>query len=79
VAIARALVHRPAAVIADEPTGNLDSGNAAAVVELMARLNRELGTTFLLASHDPALVARAPRRIRLSDGRIVEDSAGGPA
>ena len=79
VAIARALVHRPAAVIADEPTGNLDSGNAAAVVELMARLNRELGTTFLLASHDPALVERAARRIRLSDGRIVEDSAGGPA
>jgi putative ABC transport system ATP-binding protein len=79
VAIARALVHRPAAVVADEPTGNLDSGNAAAMVELMARLNRELGTTFLLASHDPALVERAPRRIRLSDGRVVEDGAGGAA
>ncbi len=79
VAIARALVHRPAAVVADEPTGNLDSGNAAAMVELMARLNRELGTTFLLASHDPALVERAPRRIRLCDGRVVEDGAGGAA
>jgi len=76
VAIARALVHRPAAVIADEPTGNLDSANAAAMVELMARLNRELGTTFLLASHDPALIERAPRRIRLTDGRIAEDSGG---
>ncbi len=78
VAIARALVHRPAAVIADEPTGNLDSANAAAMVELMARLNRELGTTFLLASHDPALIERAPRRIRLTDGRISEDSGGAP-
>ena len=77
VAIARALVHRPAAVIADEPTGNLDSANAAAMVDLMARLNRELGTTFLLASHDPALIERAPRRIRLVDGRVAEDRAGG--
>jgi putative ABC transport system ATP-binding protein len=79
VAIARALVHRPAAVLADEPTGNLDSGNAAAVVELMARLNRELGTTFVLASHDPALISRAPRQIRLADGLVLEDRRGGPA
>ncbi len=79
VAIARALVHRPAAVIADEPTGNLDSANARAVVELMARLNRELGTTFVLASHDPLLVERAERRIRLSDGRVVEDARRGAA
>jgi putative ABC transport system ATP-binding protein len=79
VAIARALVHRPAAVLADEPTGNLDSATSAAVVELMARLNGELGTTFVIASHDPALVARAPRRLRLADGRIVEDARGGGA
>jgi len=76
VAIARALVHRPAAVIADEPTGNLDSANAAAMIELMARMNRQLGTTFLLASHDPALIERAPRRIRLTDGRVAEDTGG---
>jgi putative ABC transport system ATP-binding protein len=75
VAIARALVHRPAAVLADEPTGNLDSATAASVVELMAALNRDLGTTFVLATHDPALIERARRRIRLTDGRVVEDFA----
>ncbi len=79
VAIARALVHRPAAVLADEPTGNLDSATAAAVVGLMESLRRELGTTFVLATHDPALVERAGRRIRLSDGRVVEDTGAGAA
>ena len=76
MAIARALVHRPVAVLADEPTGNLDSVNGAAMFELMLAVRRELGTTFVLASHDPALIARSPRRIELKDGRVVSDSAG---
>jgi putative ABC transport system ATP-binding protein len=76
VAIARALVHRPAAVLADEPTGNLDSRTAVEVVDLLLALNREQGTTLVVATHDPGLLARAPRRIALRDGRIVEDVRG---
>ncbi len=74
VAIARALVHRPAAVLADEPTGNLDSANGAAIFALMLSVRRDLGTTFVLATHDPALMASSPRRLELRDGRIVADS-----
>ncbi len=74
VAIARALVHRPAAVLADEPTGNLDSANGAAIFELMLSVRRDLGTTFVLATHDPVLMARSPRRIDLRDGRVVSDA-----
>ncbi len=81
VAIARALVHRPAAVLADEPTGNLDSANGEAIFDLMLGIRREFGTAFLLATHDPRLVERSPRRIGLRDGRIVFDtrSDGAPA
>jgi putative ABC transport system ATP-binding protein len=81
VAIARALVHRPAAVLADEPTGNLDSANGEAIFDLMLSVRRELGTTFVLATHDPRLMERAPRRIDLRDGRIVADSglSGAPS
>ena len=74
VAIARALVHEPAAVLADEPTGNLDSTNGAAIFDLMLAIRRDRGTTFVLATHDPALMARSPRRIELRDGRILTDS-----
>lgn len=74
VAIARALVHEPLAVLADEPTGNLDSTNGAAIFDLMLAIRRDLGTTFVLATHDPALMARSPRRIELRDGRILSDS-----
>ena len=77
VAIARALVHRPAALLADEPTGNLDSATAAAILDLLFGLNRECGTTLVVATHDPALVERAPRRLVLRDGRIVADGRGG--
>jgi ABC-type lipoprotein export system ATPase subunit len=74
VAIARALVHRPVAVLADEPTGNLDSANGAAIFELMLAIRRELGTTFVLATHDPTLMTSSPRRIDLKDGQVVSDS-----
>jgi putative ABC transport system ATP-binding protein len=76
VAIARAFAHRPRVLFADEPTGNLDAANGAAVIELMTELNRELGTTVVLVTHDPELAARARRVIRLSHGSVVSD---GPA
>ncbi len=67
-AVARALVHRPALVIADEPTGNLDSDNGGRVLSLLRELNRETGVAVLLATHDPALAAAADRVLRLRDG-----------
>jgi putative ABC transport system ATP-binding protein len=78
VAIARALVHEPVAVLADEPTGNLDSANGAAIFDLLERLRRERGTTIVVATHDPALMARVARRIELKDGRVVADSGTAP-
>ena len=76
VAIARALVARPLAVLADEPTGNLDSTTGAEVLDLLLALNDAHGTPFVLSSHDPALIERAPRCVRLRDGRIVGDERG---
>ncbi len=78
VSLARALVHEPLAVLADEPTANLDSRTAAAILDLLARINVERGTTFVFATHDPAIVARARRTVRLEDGRVAAD-AGSPA
>jgi putative ABC transport system ATP-binding protein len=78
VSLARALVHDPLAILADEPTANLDSRTAAAILDLLARMNRERGTTFLFATHDPAIVARAPRTVRLLDGQVVSDGRGAP-
>ena len=76
-ALARALVHEPALVIADEPTGNLDSENGQRVLELLRSLNRETGVAVLLATHDPVLAAAADRRIRMRDGGEVREPAAG--
>jgi len=75
-AIARALANDPVPVLADEPTGNLDTANAAAVFDIFERLTREEHRTVVVVTHDPDLARRATRRIHLVDGRIVSD---GPA
>jgi ABC-type lipoprotein export system ATPase subunit len=73
VTIARSLVNDPAIVWADEPTGDLDSENAAEIVELMRTLNRERGLTFLIVTHDLAVGRRTDRIVRMLDGRVVEE------
>ena len=73
VAIARALVRRPPLVLADEPTGNLDTASSDEVFALMRRFNRDLGTTFLVVTHDPRIAAACDRVVEMVDGRIVSD------
>jgi len=73
VALARAFMVRPPILLADEPTGNLDSQNGQHILELLISLNQREGTTLVLVTHDAALSARASRRITLRDGRIVSD------
>jgi putative ABC transport system ATP-binding protein len=75
VALARAFANEPRILFADEPTGNLDSVTGQGIVELMLDLNRDLGTTIVLVTHDLQLAARAARTIRLADGAMVSDSA----
>jgi putative ABC transport system ATP-binding protein len=72
MAIARALVTEPSLLLADEPTGNLDSASGGEVIRLLERMNAE-GLTLIVVTHDPAIGSRARRRIRLADGRVVED------
>jgi putative ABC transport system ATP-binding protein len=73
VALARAFILRPPIVLADEPTGNLDTTNGAHVLELLLNLNRSEGTTLVLVTHDPMLAGYADRRIVLRDGLVVSD------
>ncbi|MBI4346256.1 MAG: ABC transporter ATP-binding protein [Elusimicrobia bacterium] len=70
VAVARAIVHHPAVVLADEPTANLDSKTAASLLDMMLDLNRKHGITFIFSSHDPTVLSRARRVIHLQDGRL---------
>jgi putative ABC transport system ATP-binding protein len=74
VAIARAFVNAPRILFADEPTGNLDSDTGAKIVQLIEELNKSSGSTVVIVTHDVGLAARTNRMIRLSDGRVVEDT-----
>ena len=73
VAIARSLVNRPALLLADEPTGNLDSKTSREILDLFRELHRNEGLTIVIVTHDPNVAASAERIIRLSDGVVVED------
>ena len=75
VAIARALATKPALILADEPTANLDTPNGQQVMELMTHLNQETGVTFVFATHDPRVIKYAHRIVTLRDGAITEDQA----
>lgn len=74
VAIARALISKPAIVLADEPTANLDSKTTQELVDLMRKLNRDYGTTFVIGTHDPRVMDHSRRHIELLDGRVASDT-----
>ena len=74
VAIARALVTKPSLILADEPTGNLDSKSSSQVVYLLKKINKELGNTILMITHDDAVAQAAERTLRIEDGRLVENN-----
>ena len=73
VAIARSLVNNPSIILADEPTGNLDSKSGAEIIGIFKKLNRERGLTVVLVTHDPSIAAQAQRTIRIRDGSVVND------
>lgn len=74
VAIARALVTKPSLILADEPTGNLDSKSSSQVVYLLKKINKELGNTILMITHDDAVAQAAEKTLRIEDGRLVENN-----
>jgi len=76
VAIARALANEPSVILADEPTGNLDSVNGAAIIDLLLKVHREKKLTVIIVTHDIDIASRAERIIQLKDGRIIADGAG---
>lgn len=78
VAVARAMASHPAVILADEPTANLDSQTAKGLLDLMHRLNRRHHTTFIFSSHDPLVISRARRIVRLRDGRLEDDRVQQP-
>jgi putative ABC transport system ATP-binding protein len=73
VAIARAIVNEPVLILADEPTGNLDSQTATGILDLLTRLRQENQMTVIIATHDPQIAARCDRLIRLRDGAVTDD------
>ena len=74
VAVARALVTKPSIILADEPTANLDSKSSESIIQLMKKMNKNLGTTFVFSTHDPAIVEIADHIIKLKDGEIISNS-----
>jgi len=78
VAVARALAINPKVILADEPTANLDTENGKQVMDIMAKLNKETGVTFVFATHDPRVIGYAKRVVTLRDGLIVENNGNSP-
>jgi putative ABC transport system ATP-binding protein len=74
VAVARALITHPLIVLADEPTANLDTDNGRQVMEIISKLNKETGVTFVFATHDPRVISYASRVVTLQDGKIEKDT-----
>ena len=79
VALARAFANQPSVLLADEPTGNLDSATGRQIIDLLIGLNRDYGSTMVLVTHDPELAARADRIVMLQDGQVVADDLRNPA